>query len=489
MKNDALNRALRPVARRIRLCRCVRALQIGLLLAVCAALLWVGASFVVPIEHLFLKAGASSLALLLLPIFVAACWPVSKYASARAADRMGLEERALTALTVSGESLMHQLQQEDAATHLASLNVRVGLKPSPRKTELIMSGALALITAALLFVPSPQQGQLDSMRAFEKKMENLAKAAEQRERPEAESPESDKESAELRKLERDLLDQIRKSRTERDAYQALDTAEQRMNRLTKEAKASSSDASTSGTESAESKGAGEADKSKAEQKEQSPGEAGESGESGESSSSSADGTGTSQQSSGGLSSAQLKDMSSLLNQLRQGVNSAATAQQLRNASGGSKSAQSQGSGQGAGEGQKQGQGQGQGQSQSQSEQGGSGASLGTTNKDAGLGGQMQNKNASPGAGMPEHRVGQYESIYDPTRIDGTDDIHQAQGQLGEGEISRIQLGPGQGTLEGDVPYDRVIGDYAPQAAKAAGDAAISPSARQWVRDYFDSLID
>lgn len=463
MKSSWLKRALRPIANRMRLCRLVRALQLGLLLALVSIALWIAASFAMPIEALFWKSGLTALVLLAAPVLCALMWPVRMRDAARAADALGLDERALTALTVRGDGAMHQLQREDAKTKLASLDVRAGMRPRANRRELTACGALALLTFILLFVPNPQQDALDRMRAFEKKMDQLAMAAEQRASVDAEAEQTKQQTPELRKLERELLEQIRKARSERAAYEAIDAAEQKLNRMAKDVSEGSTKAGADGDGQP---GQGEAD---------TPSDVGEEQETEAMAQANAS---TANQTPGGaaqpVTSAQLQKMNALLDQLRQGVNKAA--------------ASSSGQGQGPGEGNGKGQGQGD-QSQRQGEESGTGAGRGTTNKDEGKGGDMRNINSPPGSATAEHRVGQYESIYDPTRIDGTDDLQQAKGELGEGEISRMQLGPGRGQLSGDVPYNRVIGDYAPQAAQAADDAQLPPAVRQWVNDYFDALID
>lgn len=461
MKRDAVRRALRPVSLRIRLCNIVSMLQIGLPVAAFAAFAWAVASFFTPIEALVRYALNSAAALMAAASVVGCARPVGARRAARAADALGLKERALTALYATDGGEMRALQREDALKRLEALDVRTGIRPRARRAELIAGLALFMATAVLLIVPNPQQEALSNMRAFEKKIKALTEAAEMRERPEMEAQEG-RENPELRRIERELLDRLKKSRNEREALTALNVAEQKLNRIEKEASAGAyaddAAAGSSGSENTE----GNDDESDT--------SASAGAQTAEASGSGSKGL------SGEAANAQLGDMSSLISQLRQGVNKASA-----------NIGQNGGNGMDGSQGDKSGNGEGQGQMPG--EEGGSGAGRGTTNLDAGAGAEMKNKNGSGESGAPEHRVGQYESIYDPSRLDGADAEVMAEGELNEGEISRVQLGPGEGQFDEDVPYDRVIGDYAQKAAKAAEDAALSPNVRQWVVKYFDSLID
>ena len=53
----------------------------------------------------------------------------------------------------------------------------------------------------------------------------------------------------------------------------------------------------------------------------------------------------------------------------------------------------------------------------------------------------------------------------------------------------MQLGPGAGSAEGYVPYNRVLGEYAEAAAQAADSQALSAQAKKWVDDYFAALTN
>ena len=472
-------RALWPVARRIRWCRAAGMAQTALAVAVSAVLLWAGASFAFPIENLAMKMGATALGILIALPASALLWPVSALRAAKVADEMGLEERVRTALTTHTEGAMGDLLCADARQQLNALDIKEKLHPSARRWTLVASGVLALTTALLLMLPNPQQGVLDQMFAFGKQMEKLVDAAAKRERPAAEETD-DADAPELRRIERDLLDKLRASRTERAALLALAEAEQQLKRIERDAPANMSKAGGAQDADADSDAKGSSDATEpSEASEQSHAQAPQSSEVSQSQGAA----------SPGGSKASAQAASALLGQLRQGVNAAASGNRRAHSGADSVQGAEQGQGDGAGQGGTKGQGSGQGNDQSAGE-GTGGASKGSSDQKLDAGGAMTNHGSPPDDASPSpHSARQYELIYDPERLDTADEVHTAQGQLGTGEIAQAQLGPGEGVLDAGVPYDRVIGSYAPQAMKAADDAAVPPSAREWVRAYFDSLID
>ena len=65
----------------------------------------------------------------------------------------------------------------------------------------------------------------------------------------------------------------------------------------------------------------------------------------------------------------------------------------------------------------------------------------------------------------------------------------AQSQRQEGDSVQVQLGPGAGTLQGNIPYNEVALEYAQAAAQAADSQNLSMQERQWVNDYFTALTE
>ena len=87
------------------------------------------------------------------------------------------------------------------------------------------------------------------------------------------------------------------------------------------------------------------------------------------------------------------------------------------------------------------------------------------------------------------RVGAYESVYDPTRLGGDAPISQVEGVKNEGNSTQVQMGPGQGDLSGQIPYQEVIGQYQAEAAQAMERDNLPPTLKEWVNRYFDALVD
>ena len=147
-------------------------------------------------------------------------------------------------------------------------------------------------------------------------------------------------------------------------------------------------------------------------------------------------------------------------------------------------------------GQGQGKGQGQGQGQSGSGQGGngqgagSGAGAGSTNEDAGAGSPGGKQSASAGGREGRYHLGEYEQIYDPTRLGDGGEITQSTGRVDENaQMSELNLSPGLGNTAGSIPYDQVVGEYQAAAVQRAQEAALPGYAQQWVADYFSALTE
>ena len=142
-----------------------------------------------------------------------------------------------------------------------------------------------------------------------------------------------------------------------------------------------------------------------------------------------------------------------------------------------------------GDGSGKGQGAGQGSGNGQGKGSGTGAGKGSTNEDAGYS-QSNGAQRQAGNGMAQYKTGQYESIYDPTRLGDGGEISQSTGKVTQnGEHTQLQLTPGLGNTQGSVPYDQVAGEYRDAAVQSAQQDNLPDYARQWVNDYFTALLD
>lgn len=138
---------------------------------------------------------------------------------------------------------------------------------------------------------------------------------------------------------------------------------------------------------------------------------------------------------------------------------------------GSGSGSGAGNGQGSGSGQGQGQGGGQGQGQgSGSGQGGAG------------GGQGQGAGAGTGA------LVEAEKIYDGNRLDVKGDNVELTGEIDEnGPRGQGETNAGEGSLDGFIPYQQVVGEYGEEAVTASKRAQLPPAVQNWVEAYFAAL--
>lgn len=118
---------------------------------------------------------------------------------------------------------------------------------------------------------------------------------------------------------------------------------------------------------------------------------------------------------------------------------------------------------------------------------GNGAGAGSTNQAQEGSGQEQT--GRRGNADPRYKEGEYESIYDPTRLDASQTEISAQSPQGEGDSMQAQLGPGAGQIGESVPYNQVIYDYASAAVQAADNQNLTAQERSWVNAYFASLTE
>ena len=473
-----IGHALRPVKRRIRLIRMWKGFALGILCTCVVCLIIIATSFFVPLREKLLLCGIAIIAMPALVTIIHLLLPVRDALAAKTADHHGLKERAQTALTISGDGAIAQLQKEDTLCALTQFDCRT--IPLPRIGRIFAFAAiLTALAALLLFLPNPQNAVINRSIAFEKTMEEAARRAEE-EADKASSDISEKDLQELRRLMTDLSRELRKSDDEMDAMLAISKAEERLEAL-------------------RSSMAGEAfEQMQAALNAQGLNALAEALESGdtqalEESLESADAdsleaaaeqlNGESQNlmnaAAQSLSAGNPKGAISALSQLQSMVQSGTTSQ-LGSASRALSALRTSTANSGQGQGSQNGQG-------SQGNQSGSGAGQGTTNQNqSGSGPQGSKKH---GTKDPHYRETAYESIYDPTRLNASQSDLSAQSNTGEGESTQVQLGPGAGTIGDNIPYNQVVYEYAEAAARAADSQNLTAEERSWVNTYFASLTD
>lgn len=119
---------------------------------------------------------------------------------------------------------------------------------------------------------------------------------------------------------------------------------------------------------------------------------------------------------------------------------------------------------------------------------GSGAGTGSTNEEQEGGGNGGMHSA--GSRDPQYKEEKYETIYDPERIDRAEqDVMTEQERLGDDGSVQLETGPGRGTLNGNVPWNEALRDYAETEARAAEHENLTVQERQWVDEYFSLLTE
>ena len=420
------------------------------------------------------------------------------------------------------------LQRRDACERLQALDARQ-IRPAFPKRRLLAGALLLALCAATLLLPGGGDRAVASRQALKTKTAAMAKAAEEAEKAD-EAGLTEKEKAELRKLTADLKRDLTASRDEADALVAVDKAEQQLQKLRQEqaqektagdamsamnaladamqgagmdaaAAEALAEALASGDANAMSKAlsdlsaedlqklseslTGEA-KSLAEQL----AEAAKQSELSEAQMQALQQAANAQQSATSQSAAQsaaAQSAQAATAQSASGMSAAQQATALQQALAGMKASLGAGqSQQSASQASMSGAGAGSGNNPGQS---GGGAGAGSTNEEQKGGSGGQKSGGSKGANPAEFRQTEYETIYDPEKVDvAARDVMTNQQSLGRDSV-QIETGPGKGSLEGNVPVSQVVGEYAEQEVKAAESANLTREQKEWVDEYFRKLTE
>ena len=471
-----MKKALLPVMRRMRLQHGVMGLCWTLLALTAFSLLILILSFFIPLEkrNVWILA---SLALSILGFFIGLLWPVSYLQGARKADEQGLKERAQTAWSLRDrQDDMARLQRQDAVAHLQSMPripVRVSAKP------LIAAGISLAAALILFFVPNPQDAVLRQRADLRQRLEKPAVALEKAADRLNDSVLDKQTVQELRKLLGDLARQTRQARDSREAATQVSQAQQRMERLLSDARNAASEALGQAGLDALAEALEAGDMNAMEQAlENMDGDALSQAAQNTANAAAASAL---QAAAQALSSGSAAQAAQALGQLSAaGLSAGQAAAAMQSAKAAALGGQGQGNGQGQGQSGGQG-GNGQGA--------GGGAGQGSTNQDASSGGAGR-QSASAGGREGRYHLGEYEQIYDPTRLGDGGEITQSTGTVDENaQMSELTLSPGLGSASGSVPYDQVVGEYQAAAVQRAQEAALPGYAQQWVADYFSALTE
>ena len=518
---NELLKALGPVRSRLRLRRFVSGAGWGFAGGALAALILLAVTSFVPLANRWWIAGACVAGGTLLAAASNALRPVSPLEAARAADACGLRERAVTALELAeaekstsappdgaGQRLadMILLQRRDACERLQALDARQ-IRPAFPKRRLLAGALLLALCAATLLLPGGGDRAVAARQALETKTAAMAKAAEEAEKAD-EAGLTEKEKAELRKLTADLKRDLTASRDEADALVAVDKAEQQLEKLRQEQAQektagdamSAMDAlaqamQSAGTDAAATDALAEAlasgdaaamskalsDLSAEDLQKLAESLTGDAKALAEAMAQAAQ--------QGEMSEARMQALQQAA-QSAQSADSMSAARQptaLQQALAGMKASLGAGpSQQSASQASMSGAGAGSGNNPGQS---GGGAGTGSTNEEQKGGSGGQKSGGSKGTNPAEFRQTEYETIYDPEKVDvAARDVMTNQQSLGKDSV-QIETGPGKGSLEGNVPVSQVVGEYAEQEVKAAESANLTREQKQWVDEYFRKLTE
>lgn len=506
---NELLKALGPVRSRLRLRRFVSGAGWGFAGGALAALILLAVTSFVPLANRWWIAGACVAGGTLLAAASNALRPVKPLEAARAADACGLRERAVTALELAEtdrpEADITLLQRRDACERLQALDARQ-IRPAFPKRRLLAGALLLALCAATLLLPGGGDRAVAARQALETKTAAMAKAAEEAEKAD-EAGLTEKEKAELRKLTADLKRDLTASRDEADALVAVDKAEQQLQKLRQEqaqektagdamsamnalsqamqsagmdaAADALAEALASGDAAAMSKALSDLSAEDLQKLSESlTGEAkalaeamaqtAQQGELSEARMQALQQAAQSAQSAGSMSAAQ---QATALQQALAGMKASLGAGQSQQSA-----SQASMSGAGAGSGNNPG-------------QSGGGAGTGSTNEEQKGGSGGKNSGGSKGTNPAEFKQTEYETIYDPEKVDvAARDVMTNQQSLGKDSV-QIETGPGKGSLEGNVPVSQVVGEYAEQEVKAAESANLTREQKQWVDEYFRKLTE
>lgn len=459
--NNELLKALRPVKHRIRRNRFLRGAAAGLAAGLFAAALLQAVSFFIPVPDRGLWAAVTAAAVWGITAADSLLRPVKNREAAEAADACGLEERTVTALE-PGEEPIHTLQREDARRALERLDVKK-IRPGSMKKALLLAAGAALVLGGLLILPNTQDTAAAAnkvlVRTLKDGREAIQKAAEEDEESLTEAQKS-----ELRKITAELNRELGESRDAADALVALDRAEQRLEQMRKQ---TAGDAATA------------ADGKTADGKDGQAKEKGGNAKDGEASPVSAaqgaDGQPGTTESVQAATEAQMKMLQAMA-ALKSAVNPSASMTQAMAMAGalGGRSGLNAGGLAGA---------------QGAGKQAGGGAGEGTTNEEQAGGGQSSGT-ITKGNRDPKYKEAEYETLYDPEHIDkARQDVMTEQDRLSDEGAVQTETGPGRGNIEGDVPWNEVLQEYADTEAQAADRENLTIQERQWVDEYFSLLTE
>ncbi|MDD3335000.1 MAG: hypothetical protein PHI98_05715 [Eubacteriales bacterium] len=485
-----LEQALKPMSSRMKLQRTAEWAVIGLLVGMIGALLMRIASFLWLFPKVWLWSAVSFCGVPLLCALISWVWPIAVIDAARKVDAAGLEARLQTALMLKESSTpMAELQRQDALKHLETVNPKQ-IFPLKLSRILLLSTLTCMLAYGLSFlIPNPQESVLSARAAFQQEM---TKQAELLDEGAVKLDATEPQTPELRKILSDLSMELRKAEEPRTALNAVDEAERRIERLQAATREDALSAMENKGMSDVATALENGDEETAKQLLSQQNEQNAANALNQAARAAVDAA-AAQSLTQAAQAMQSGDLTAALNALQSAaagtssvtLQAAALNNMVRMAAaavGSSQMAMMTGTGSQNGQG-------GAGSSAIAAlTGGGSGAGKGSSNKDGGYR-EANGLSATTPTQEGSLTLEDYESIYDPTRLNREGESVQTKGKIGEGEISEITAGAGLGTVEESVPYRQVITEYEETAVTAAQNADLPLYAQKWVQDYFSALSE
>lgn len=489
-----MKKALRPVRKRIRALRAATGALAGLCAGVIGCLALVALSFIVAIEAI----RYALLSLLFIPPVAAAIaaflFPVSSRTTARVADGCGLQERVVTALSFAeNDTPMHRLQRADAERRLRALPVREAL-PIRVSRKLFAPILVALsLCGILLLLPNPTHNILRDRARVRTKLQAQAERIEKAEESIEKTSLTAEERKELRRVSSELARELRTAKDTREALSGIDKLQSDMDELQRQIKErkekdtqalASQPALKSLADAMQSGDGSQMDQALLEL---------------------AEALSNAGQKEAIQNQMELAAELAQATEIQQALESAAEAlksgnaqtamqtingliQSMQSAEGGMDALMQMARLGAAQAGSLGANGNSAGSAQGMSGFG-SKAGLGTTQRDQGYREGFSQSAGTFGTGEIREKVGNYEQIYDPTRLGGDSEASVVPGEKGEGESQQMVLGPGLGSFEGSVPYQQVVLEYQDAAVQAISRVVLPATQQEWVVKYFDALIE
>lgn len=499
-----IKKALGPVRRRMHMQRGIRGISIGLMAAAGLCLAIAIASFFMPLQRLSRLFPRIMMLLPLLSGFLFFLFPISANRAALQADSCGLKERATTALSLAkADSAMTQLQREDALSSLHALPVKEAMPLRFAGRHVAYAAGMVVITVGLLFLPNPQFAVIKEQEETQRKIQAQADMVEKMAEKAAPDTMTPKEQNEYRRITGDMARALRTAKDEREALSEIGKAQEDLKRLQADmqqrmaqdtARAMGQQPALSSLQSALEAQSAQQMQAAMQALEAALASEGEEGAAAaqaladalEAAAEAMEDSALSEMMAAAAKAAQAGDLSNLSDLLAgltsgspmQGVNMELLAQLARSGMLGTGTPME-------GDGDVM-----QLMGLSQGTQPGQGAGHGTTNEDMGYIPGYTQSNQGEGSEDPKYRLGEFERIYDPSRIGGDGDTSQLTGpRNAQGDGMQMQLGPGMGDMAGQVPYTEVIGDYQEAAVESMQRRALPGALQEFVNRYFDSLVE